>query len=176
MHRATVVDKQIMEALIDDGFEAVVIDVPGEGQPVLYKNNVVDVLRNQISLCSEEKDVFRPHNDFTGTVDKYEKLDHPVNTPYISDIYASLRREVMSSGDSSVRWIDDGAVMGKSFIGLVQIYTDKTVTTFKSNSLVAYPINVVFLNFKPRFRRFLIDNGYTLIGFLPVCYKSCAKL
>jgi len=40
--------------------------------------------------------------------------------------------------------------------------------TLKSNAMVAYPVHVVLLNATPSFRRWLIDNGHTLVGFLPV--------
>jgi len=38
--------------------------------------------------------------------------------------------------------------------------------------MVAYPVHIVLLNAKPWFRRWLIDNGHTLVGFLPVEFQG----
>ena len=78
----------------------------------------------------------------------------------------------MSSEEASIEWNQSRSTTPNSFIWMLQIYTDKTATTLKSQSLVGYPIHVTFLNVTIQFRRFLIDHGYTLVGFLPVGFQD----
>lgn len=61
---------------------------------------------------------------------------------------------------------------GKSFVGFIQIYTDKISTTLKINSLVAYPIHFTLLNVSDKFRRYFIDHAHTLVCFLPVGFQK----
>lgn len=51
-------------------------------------------------------------------------------------------------------------------MGFVQLYFDKTALTFKENALIAYPVHGFLLNFPPSWRRWLINNGNPMLGFL----------
>ena len=65
-------------------------------------------------------------------------------------------------------WNDDNEDLPKSFVGMFQLYTDKTATTLKANATVAHPVHVVLLNVTREFRLKLINGGHTLVGLLPV--------
>lgn len=46
---------------------------------------------------------------------------------------------------------------------LIQIYFDKTATSFRTNALTNYLVHVVRLTFSERTRRHLSDHGYSLV-------------
>lgn len=50
--------------------------------------------------------------------------------------------------------------------------SNQTARTLKENDLVAYSIHEFLLKIFLSKRRFLIDNGYKLVAFLPVVRKE----
>lgn len=130
-------------------------------QATLYKKDVVSVLREQMWRSGSGSVYFSSGDVPAGTA-------HPVSTKFGKEIERKVRERVMRSPKSEVLWNARENEMPKSFSGLIQIYSDKTATSLKCSALVAYPVHVVWLNFTARQRRYLIDHGYTLVGFLPV--------
>ena len=55
-----------------------------------------------------------------------------------------------------------------SFMGPVQLYSEKYMVTLAANSLTFYPLHVTLLNFRNEFRCALIQGGETKVAFLPV--------
>lgn len=53
-------------------------------------------------------------------------------------------------------------------VGVVQVYTDNTVTTLKANATVAYPVHVTHLYFTKEFCWYKIYYGDIIAGLLPV--------
>lgn len=51
---------------------------------------------------------------------------------------------------------------------MLHIYTDKTVTTLKSNDVIAHPVHLVFLNMSNENQCKIIDNGLSVLGVVPV--------
>lgn len=51
---------------------------------------------------------------------------------------------------------------------MVLVYTDKMATALKGNTTVAYSVHLVLVSFSKAFWRFLVNQGYTLVGLLPV--------
>lgn len=47
-----------------------------------------------------------------------------------------------------------------------KVFLDQTATKLKCSALVVYPVRVVILNFPSQFRRWLVQNGPTIIRFL----------
>lgn len=138
------------------------------GQTTMYMRDPIDVLKQQISAL-EDRDAFtfRP-------VPKSRRSDGstyqstPMETSHFHDVYSSVRRRVFSTTDISVVWNDNIPSTPRSFVGFLQFFSDKTATTLTSSAFVAYPLHAVFLNTSPEHREWLINNGYTIIGFLPV--------
>ena len=71
----------------------------------------------------------------------------------------------MANTNQHVMWRDNGN--HRSFNGFIQLFTDKTVTTLKSNGMVAHAVHATLINFSKTYRRKLIHEGKTIIGFLP---------
>lgn len=76
----------------------------------------------------------------------------------------------MSSGDGSVFWNYTDNGFPRSFVGLVQIFSDKTATMLKSSAYFAYKIYIFLLNTSPQKREWLINDGFTIFVFLPVSF------
>lgn len=55
----------------------------------------------------------------------------------------------------------------RSFLTLIQIYSYKAARFLKCIALVAYSVQVVWLNFTGKRKTYFIDHGYILLGFLP---------
>lgn len=51
---------------------------------------------------------------------------------------------------------------------MAQFYTERTVTSLKSNAVLAYHVHAVLLDVKEEFFRFSINHGYTFAAFLSV--------
>lgn len=73
----------------------------------------------------------------------------------------------MVSNRSEVLWSANDSILPKSFLRLMEIYSDVTATFLEYNALVASSAHVVCLNFTVKRRRYLIDNGCTVLGFIP---------
>lgn len=149
-----------------EGFIRTPVRLEGPGQtevPSLYSKNIVQVLQKQVALTRKDDAIFQIPDVPSATP------GHPMETGHFKDVIEGIRSDVMKSkGQNGAWWNDSDKNFPRSFVGLVQLYSDKTATTLKANALVAYPIHAVLLNFSLTHRRFLIDNGYTIVGFLPV--------
>ena len=138
------------------------------GRTTMYMRDPLDLLKEQISVL-EDRDgfTFRP-------VPKPRRADGttyqstPMETDHFHDVYNSVRRRVFSTADAKVIWNEDSPSTPRSFVGYLQLFSDKTATTLTSSAFVAYPLHAVLLNTTPEEREWLINNGYTIIGFLPV--------
>ena len=72
---------------------------------------------------------------------------------------------MMKDVRSNVVWYDGSE--RKSFVGFLQVFTDKTVTSLKVGSVTAYVVHVTLLNATKKFHRKLIQSGKTIVVFLP---------
>lgn len=82
----------------------------------------------------------------------------------------------MGSRDSGHTGIENSDWNTKSLVGFVYLFSEKMMTTLQSRALVAYPVHPILLNMSARRRKWLFDNGYTLVGFLPyVVFKNNQK-
>lgn len=82
------------------------------------------------------------------------------------DLYMSVTCQIMSSGNSKIKWNQRRDKIPRSFIEMLQIFTENTATS--SKYLLGYSMNVKFFNFSAQLRLLLIDKGYLLVGFLTV--------
>lgn len=167
-----VCNRDIDTHLKDKGLRKVEIsstDNSAVGKSYIYLNNILEVISNQISIAGEGDVIFRPNGC------SRERISHPMETKPMQSLYSSVREGICGSSDMNLLWNENCTVHtkdGTSFVGFIQIYTDKTAMTLKTNSLVAYPIHVTLLNFAGKFSGYVIDHGHTLVGFLPVGYQK----
>lgn len=60
----------------------------------------------------------------------------------------------------------------KSFVWFIQVISNMTLMTQKIAPLAAYLVHAILLNVSAKRQKWLICNGYTMIGFLPACYSE----
>lgn len=65
-------------------------------------------------------------------------------------------------------WEEEVAVVGKSFVEYVQIFCGRRATGLKSKALIAYSVHNVQMTFTYSFWRWFIENGHTVVEYLPV--------
>ena len=156
----------------NSGFQETHIDTTWsdgtKGRTALYLRDSVDVLREQfIALDRSDSFAFRPTQKgkrSDGSLIQTELMQ----SEFFHTVYNSIRQRVFSSRNEKVVWKDTDRALPRSFVGFLQVFSDKTASTLSSSAFVAYPIHVVFLNTSPSKREWLINNGYSIIGFLPV--------
>lgn len=64
--------------------------------------------------------------------------------------------------------MESGDGNAKLFVTFVPLFSDKTATLLESTASVAYLLHIILLNVSARKIRELIENGNTLVNFLPV--------
>lgn len=74
----------------------------------------------------------------------------------------------MTSIDPLAVWHDHKDAGMSSFVEMLQVYTDKTTVSPKTNASVAYAAHNFLLNCSIKYCRYLIDHGYRFVGFLPI--------
>ncbi|MEM9680053.1 MAG: hypothetical protein AAF901_06985 [Bacteroidota bacterium] len=133
---------------------------------VMYKADITEVLKKQISLVKEEHIIRKP--------DKQKMYTHPVHSKLGLEGMTAVEQLIKGHEKEEVRWRDEILDGEESFVGCVQFYTDKSMTTLKSSGLTFYPVHVTLLNFTEEARNFMITNGYTVVGYLPTIFY-CRK-
>ena len=91
----------------------------------------------------------------------------PLHTPFFRSLYSKKRAHVISNCPPTTFWNDYAHDLPRSFVSFLQVFTDKTASSLSSTAFTAYPIHVVVLNTTPERREWLINNGLTIVGFLP---------
>lgn len=127
-----------------------------------FLRNTQDIIRKQLALARNDEVVLRPFVQDSTAI-------HPLHSKFCENVYKNVRNHVQRSTSRNIFWNEKEGEEKLSFVGMLQVYTDKTATSLKANAVVAYPVHVVLLNFTQTFRRFLIDHGHTFVGLLPVC-------
>ena len=75
-----------------------------------------------------------------------------METRYIKELYEWKRKEVIMRGPKNVIFEDNNLLNCPSFVGFLQCFSDKKAASLSTNSFVAYPFHIVFMNFKLAFR------------------------
>lgn len=95
-----------------------------------------------------------------------------MNSGFFHKNYGNVKIYVQRSPICIVFLEDNSTVNDPSFVRMVQLYTDKTVTSLKANAVVVYPVQVVSLNFTLEFCQFFIDHRLTFVKLLPISKTS----
>ena len=142
-----------------------------------FRRDVVSVLREQVSSASPSDIIWNPPPAGEGVIGTLQfgshSNSHPLHSKYFRSEHSKRKKEVMGAPDANSVWYDDDRL--KSFIGFLQVFTDKTVTTLKVGGIAAHVVHVTFLNFTKAFRRKLIHSGKTMVGFLPTRTTEVAE-
>ena len=158
---------------IEDGFSKETVsyfDGSNNNSATLYYRNSIECLQKQLSMCSDNDIIFSDENSTTAEGTSSKHIRHPLHTDFFKKKHKDLKLQIMGSKDKDVLWYDDG--VNKTFIGFIQVFTDKTVAALKANSFAAHAVHITFMNFTKEFRRKMIQEGHTVVGFLPVALEK----
>lgn len=136
----------------------------------IYGNKVIEVGQKQF-LLENEKEVAMIslwQESCDGQIPAPIPERHLMSTTYVVPVRSCAQSKTMHSSARNVFWSKIEDRWGNSFVGMLPIYTDKTVSTLKTNTIVAYPVHVVFLCYTNRYHRYLIDWGHILVGLFLV--------
>ena len=149
------------EHLSSNGYQTKSIsDSSGTSSGLLYFRNPIDVLRQQLALANKDNSFFRC---VKRTNHQGERIfSHPLHTSFAQELETYIAQQVMAHPEDDVTWNNT------SFVGFLQLFSDKSSTTLKASAIVAYPIHLTFLNFSLPLRQHCIRNGLSIIGYLPV--------
>jgi len=84
-----------------------------------------------------------------------------------SDAHAFLRAKIMQS-EHAHRWNERPSdMLPQSFVGLLQMYSDKSASSLKAHSIASHPAHLALMNIGTKTRERLILGGFTIAAFLP---------
>lgn len=81
----------------------------------------------------------------------------------------------MKSENKEIFLKEREAEHGQPFLGHVQNFSDKTVTGLKRAALVVYHMHAALINFTYSFQWWFIENGRSVMGYLPGRGTSAKK-
>lgn len=151
------------DGVVYEGFEKQEITTETHGtRGNIYGKDVVTVLQRQVAALSDVDLVT------TCSLEGTKLLNHICRTSHSSLIERAARRNAVMDPDPMKSWNEDNSSRPNSFVGLIQVYSDKACTTLKQSSVTSYPLHVTLLNATSSARDRLIRDGLTVVGFLPV--------
>ena len=137
----------------------------------LYLSNPVSVIERQLRALHHFDDIqYRP--PFPLCTEPDQATNGPLHTPHFQSLYNNMRSHIISQSPDDCFWNDYAVSAPKSMVCFLQLFTDKTATSLSSVAYTAYPIHIVVLNTNPERREWLINNGLTILGFLPATTSS----
>ena len=165
--------KQVEEELLSLRFRKEVISDTGgeEAEANMWLRDPVDVVRRQIATLAHDKhDVNRLLLNCESVQQKGDDgsplYSHPMSTPLAETVFERVRAAVMTAcarGEPDVGgWEDD-----YDFVLLLQLYSDKSSQTLKTNSHTHFPLHVAAMNCSLSAKEKLIRKGDCVVGYLP---------
>ncbi len=160
--------KQVYSELDGKGFQKVLIHDDSRNACVLYQRDIIDLLRAQISMCSESLFFCNRAEalHYLGETNVDAMVNsHPMASKLGIEGHAAVMNAVQSSSEPNHIWYTNS--IAKSCPGFIQLYSDKSSTTLRASGFTFYPVHAVLLNFEESIRRRLIMSGKTILGYLP---------
>ena len=159
-------EKIIFSKLRNQGFEPVIIHDPDSGiECDVYMRSPAGVLQKQIKGSSTSNTVYNP-NERT----RDEEISHPLHGKLGREGVPAVTNLIMSHTGRESMWCTEENNGKQSFVGMLQLYSDKSQTTLKESAFQFYPFHITLLNFTEPYRRNCIINGLSLVAFLPVTF------
>ena len=135
-----------------------------------YHKDPVIVLQEQIAFANISNCFFDPVSDKN---DGANFITCPLNAELGQFAIPAIKREIEKSEDD-VMWKSTNSHGVQSFVGLGQLYSDKSSMTLKANGFSFYPLHLVLLNYNTHLRRHFIVSGKTTLAYLPVKFFDYA--
>ena len=163
------VDNLFQQEMNHQGFQKVrLTSSDSEFSCMLFLRDPVNVLREQLGLVSHESLALNPRTevDRTGS----QSFGHPMSANLGEKAVPSVIETIKKSTNGRVMW--NISPEKESFVGLGQIYSDKTQTSLRANALTLYPVHLTLLNLREEDRRSFIISGRSVVGLLPTEYEN----
>ena len=152
--------KKVVQDIEARGFKKEIYVSKEKVRVEYYVRDAVEVIKSQISSTSSDSII-------TEASVNCSIRSHPMN----SDLgHAALKAEqiIKESLKEGIYWRtkkDDGV---KSFVSLLQVYSDKSQVNLKPTSFTFYPLHITLLNFTEEERREQITSRRSVVAYLPV--------
>ena len=164
-------DKQLEDALLSMRFTKGMVEDDGEdeAQAAMWKRDAVDVVRRQIAQltldvrCASRLYV-KPFEQLGD--DGKRVISHPLSTPLAARVVSNVRNAAMKACMDGVEGVG-GWRDGYDFVLLLQIHSDKSSQTLKTNSHTHFPLHVAVMNTSLQNKEKMIAEGDTVVGYLP---------
>ncbi len=134
-----------------------------------FRRCVLKTLQGQISESSHRNTLYHEQEETT-IMSNVVGSSHPMTADLGLEAVPAVRKSIEDCHDIDVFWrslLHDGR---ESFIGCVQLSSDKSKIALKTTSFEFYPLHISQLNFRESFRRSLVSTGRTVVAYLPVGY------
>ena len=160
-------ETQVVELeMKDQGFSlAIVKDASSDIECDIYLRSPVRFLKKQIQGCSHGTAVLNPNEEGNEDMTSNPKLAR-----LGKEGVPAIINSIISTSDPYTMWHMEGSNIGESFVGMMQLYSDKSRTTLKESACQFYSFHVTLLIFCEEYRRQCILNGLSLVAFLPVSF------
>lgn len=133
----------------------------------IYVRNVQDVLKKQIEDADHTNFHIHPiTNEKNGA--GQSGFHHMLETEYAKRLGDVVCDRIKSDPSLDVMWMTRENSDRESFVGFMQLYSDKSKTSLKRTGVTAYPIHVNLMNFTYEGWKRQIMNETTLVAYLPV--------
>ena len=134
-----------------------------------WKRDVVDVVRRQIAqLTLDVQESNRLYVKFFEQLgdDGQRVISHPLSTRRAASLMSNVRKAAMAACMEGVEGVG-GWRDGYDFVLLIQIYSDKSSQSLKTNSHTHFPLHATVMNTSIEMKEKMIAQGDTVVGFLP---------
>ena len=138
---------------------------------ILFLRDPVNLLSEEIGLASFQALSLHPPAE----------VDQNGRKSFRHPMWANLGEKAIPSVIECIKNCTNRKVMWNTstektlFVGLGQIYSDKTQTSLRANALTLYPVHLTLLNFREEDRRLFVISGRSVVGLLPTEYEHTGK-
>lgn len=151
---------RVTSSLAREGFKLVNLQTDAGVPAEMYVRDAVSVLREQVASVRMEQLVTQTCASEVST--------HVMNSELGCVAAPLVQRAVQTSTDCGVSWRTKQRDGEESFVGFLQLYSDKSQTSMKSSAFSLYPFHATLLNLTEDARREQIVSGRSVVAYLPV--------
>ena len=132
----------------------------------IYAKNIVEVLKKQITHADDDSFYFQPVKKLNHSGQPC--FGHFMETEFSRKLGEEQRKRIMANDSMDIIWRRKNKDGCDSFVGYIQLYSDKSKTSLKRTAVSAYPVHVCLMNFtKDGWKQTILDDR-SVVAYLPV--------
>lgn len=101
-----------------------------------------------------------------------ERVLQPVETSFFGRLEGRVCHRLLQTSADQVSWNEDSPDLSRSFLGFVELVSNKAATNLKRSAIVAYSVHTVLLDFSKEHKVRLIQSKQNIVAFVPVETKK----